>query len=321
VCSSDLYFSPYFYNDDDFRFLDSLNVILVGSGIFSLLLAVTVGWLLAWRLSAPIRKTAAIAKQMSGGDYTVRIEDKTSIAELRELMRSVNQLAHSLSQQESLRKRLTADVAHELRTPLTNVATHIEAMMEGVWEPSLERLSSCQEEIERIGKLVRDLENLARVESGNLKLDKTPISLAALAKKMFSSFEVNIAAKKLNVSIEGTCPDILADRNRIQQVLTNLLSNAVKYTPPEGIIRVALADAPGSVLLAVEDNGIGMSQDELPFIFERFYRADKSRNRLTGGSGIGLAVVKSIVEAHGGKVEVESRPNHGSRFQVTLPKV
>jgi signal transduction histidine kinase len=129
------YFSPYFFNDDDFHFLDSLNIILAGSGIFSLLLAVTTSWLLAWRLSTPIWKAAAIAKQMSEGDYVVRIENKTNIAELHELMRSVNQLAHSLSQQESLRKRLTADVAHELRTPLTNVATHIEAMMEGGVEP------------------------------------------------------------------------------------------------------------------------------------------------------------------------------------------
>jgi heavy metal sensor kinase len=315
------YFSPYFYNEDDFRFLDSLNVVLAGSGVFSLLLAVTVGWLLAKHMSSPIRKTAEFAKQMSKGDYLVRIEEKTSIGELDELMRSVNQLAHSLSKQESLRKRLTADVAHELRTPLTNVATHIEAMTEGVWEPTPERLSSCYEEIGRIGKLVSDLENLARVESDNLKLDKTQVYISDLVKKTLRSFEADIAAKNLTVSLDGSCPSVLADRNRIRQVLTNLLSNAVKYTQQNGAIRVTLSETSDSVLLAVEDNGAGIPRDELPFIFERFYRADKSRNRLTGGSGIGLAIVNSIVTAHGGKIEAESRLNEGSRFQVTLPKL
>ncbi|GHV46635.1 sensor histidine kinase [Synergistales bacterium] len=312
------YFSPYFYSDDDFRFLDSLNIILAGSGVFSLLLAVIAGWLLAMRMSNPIRKTAELAKQMSKGDYLVRIEEKTSVIELDELMRSVNQLAHSPSEQESLRKRLTADVAHELRTPLTNVATHIEAMIEGVWEATSERLSSCYEEIGRISKLVSDLENLASVESDNLKLDKTQVNLSELVEKTLRSFEADITIKNLTVLLDGSCPNVLIDRDRIQQVLNNLLSNAVKYTQQNGTIRITLSEADDAVLFAVEDNGVGIPHDELPFIFERFYRADKSRNRLTGGSGIGLAIVKSIVTAHGGKVEVKSRLNEGSRFQVTL---
>jgi heavy metal sensor kinase len=314
------YFAPYFYNDDDFRFLNSLNVILAGSGIFSLVLAAAAGWLLARRLSDPIRKTAGIAKQMSRGDYDARMEEKTNTSELDELMRSVNQLALSLNKQEKLRKQLTADVAHELRTPLTNVATHIEAMLEGVWEPTRERLTSCHEEIRRIGRLVRDMEDLAKVESDNFKLDKTQVDLRELAEKTLRHFEADVAARKLNVSVEGHCPDVWADRNRLQQVLTNLFSNAVKYTPPNGAFRVVLSDTDSSVLLVVEDNGIGISESELPFVFERFYRADKSRSRSSGGSGIGLAVVKSIVTAHGGKVEVESRLNQGSRFRVILPK-
>lgn len=315
------YFSPYFYNEDEFRFLDALNVILAGSSIFSLLFAVLVGWILARHMSTPIRRTAEIAKLMSGGDYAVRMEEKTSIRELDELMRSVNQLAHSLSRQENLRKQLTADVGHELRTPLTNISTHIEAMMEGIWEPTPARLSSCHEETERISKLVLDLENLARVESDDLKLDKAQVNLLELVKKTLSSFEADIDAKKLNVSVDGTCPDVSADRNRMQQVLINLLSNAVKYTQPRGTIHITLSETSDSVLLAIEDNGIGIPQDELPFIFERFYRADKSRNRLSGGSGIGLAIVKAIVTAHGGKVEVQSHFEKGSYFLVALPKL
>jgi signal transduction histidine kinase len=314
------YFSPYFYNDDDFRFLDSLNVILAGAGVFSLVLAVAVGWLMARRLSEPIRKTAEIAKQMSRGDYVARMGEETSIGELHDLMISINQLANSLGKQENLRKQLTADVAHELRTPLTNVATHLEAMMEGLWELTPERLSSCREDVERISELVRDMENLANVESDNLKLNKTSVDLSELAENTLRNFEGEISRKTLTVSVEGSCPAIPADRSRIQQVLTNLLSNAVKYTKTNGTIRVVLSDEVDAVLLSVEDNGIGIAGDDVPFIFERFYRADKSRNRVSGGAGIGLAIVKSIVTAHGGKIEVESRVDKGSRFQVTLPK-
>ncbi|MDR1137656.1 MAG: two-component sensor histidine kinase, partial [Synergistaceae bacterium] len=182
------------------------------------------------------------------------------------------------------------------------------------------RLSSCHEEIERISELIYDLENLTRVESDNLKLDKTATDLSELAKKTLSNFEADISEKSLVISIEGNCPAIQADRSRIQQVLSNLLSNAVKFTPANGTIRIALSDTADAVLMAVEDNGIGIPRDELPLIFERFYRVDKSRGRLSGGSGIGLAVVKSIISAHGGKVEVESSLGKGSRFHITLPK-
>jgi signal transduction histidine kinase len=314
------YFYPYFYSDEDFRFLDALNAILAGIGAFSLILAVTAGWMLSRHMSSPIRKTVEIAKQMSGGSYSIALEEKTSILELDELMKAINQLASSLGKQENLRKQLTADVAHELRTPLTNVATHIEAMIDGVWEPTSERLSGIYEEIRRIGKLVSDLENLAKVESSDLKLDKTPVDLSELAEKTLRGFEAEIVKKNLTVSVEGNCHDIPADRNRMQQVLINLLSNAVKYTRTNGTIRVSVSETGDSAILTVEDDGIGIMRDDLPFIFERFYRGDKSRSRLSGGSGIGLAMVKSIVTAHGGEVGVESRLDQGSSFRVILPK-
>jgi signal transduction histidine kinase len=315
-----LSFAPYFFNENDFHFMKTLNTLLVGSGALSLFLAIAFGCILAQQMSDPICKVAAVAKRMSDGDYAVRIEEITSIKELEELMSSVNHLARSLGSQENLRKQLTADVAHELRTPLTTIGTHIEAMVEGIWEPTPERLSSCHEEIVRISKLVCDLESLAKVESGNLRLNKTSVNLFELTEKVIRNFETEARSKKLHVSIEGKCPDVWADRDRISQVFINLFSNAVKYTPPGGTIRVILSEGDNSSLLVVEDDGAGIPQEELPFIFERFYRADKSRNRTSGGSGIGLAIVQSIVTAHGGKVRAESRLEHGSRFQVALPK-
>jgi signal transduction histidine kinase len=301
-------------------FLGALNTILLGSGIFALVLAAAVGWILARNVSDPIRKTVGAAKRMSCGDYASMIVDSSNIRELDELTMSVNSLARSITTQENLRKQLTADVAHELRTPLATIGTHIEAMIDGVWEPTRDRLSSCYEEIERMGRLVRDMENLARVESGALKLGKTRLDLREIAESTIRNFEAEIRAKGIDVRVDGEIPEIEADRDRISQVFVNLISNAVKYTNDNGSITVTLSETDKTARVDVTDDGEGISEGDLPFIFERFYRADKSRNRTTGGSGIGLAVVRSIVSSHGGTVEVESAPGNGSRFRVELPK-
>ena len=165
-----------------------------------------------------------------------------------------------------------------------------------------------------------DLENLAKVESDNLKLNKTPINLREMTKKVLWNYEKELRDRNLSVEVEGNCSLVYADRDRIGQVLVNLISNAVKYTPDGGEIRITLSDTEDSVVFNIRDSGIGIPEAEIPYIFERFYRADKSRNRNTGGSGIGLAIVKSVVSAHGGAVDVESRLNEGSNFIVKLPK-
>lgn len=314
------YYGPYFLSENDFQFLDALNTILIVIGIFCLAFSAVIGFFMAKRLSRPILKTAEAAKRISGGNYEVRLEENTNTKELDELTASINHLANSLGKQEVLRKQLTADVAHELRTPLTSVGTHLEAMVDGIWEATPERLQSCHEEIIRIGKIVQDMESLAKVESENFKLDITQINPAEIAQKAVRSFEAEIRNKKLNVLVEGQCSDISADRDRLSQVFTNLLSNAVKYTPEGGNIKITVSETDRNVCIKFKDNGIGIAEEEIPFVFERFYRADKSRNRLTGGSGIGLAIVKSIVAAHGGTVEAESKLNEGTSFTVTLPK-
>lgn len=315
------YFGPFFFSEDDFLFLDALNKILAAVGALSLLLAVVAGIFLARHLSKPILETVNAAQDIADGKYETRIREGTGTKEVDQLVDSINYLAQCLAKQEALRRQLTADVAHELRTPLTTVQTHLEAILEGVWEPTRERLESCYDEMNRLSSLVSDLERLASVESGNLKLNKTQISLRELADKILRDFEKEWKDKRLDVGAEGDCSLVHADRDRISQVLINLISNAVKYTPDGGKIRVFLSDRPDSVVLHIQDTGIGIPEEELPYIFERFYRADKSRNRNTGGSGIGLAIVKSIVSAHGGTIDVESRLGEGSNFIVTLPKI
>ncbi len=314
------YFGPFFLSEDDFYFLDALNKILIGIGVFSLIISAATGFFLARHLSKPILKTVEVTRDIADGKYEARIRENTGTREVDQLIGSINDLARSLERQEALRRQLTADVAHELRTPLTTVQTHVEAILEGVWEPTRERLESCYDEMSRLGNLVSDLENLARIESDNLKLNKTEISLRELTYRTLGSFEKELKDKNLIVTVEGNCSPIPADGDRISQVLINLVSNAVKYTPDGGKIRITLSDSEKSVLFHIQDTGIGIPEEEMSYIFERFYRADKSRNRNTGGSGIGLAIVKSIVFAHGGAIEVESRLNEGSSFIVSLPK-
>jgi signal transduction histidine kinase len=210
-----------------------------------------------------------------------------------------------LARQEELRKQLTADVAHELRTPLTAVSTNLEAMAEGALAPTNERLNSCYDEIRRLGNLVADLESLAKTESEILKLNLVSIDLLDIAKEVFET-------------VSGEHVTVQADRERILQVLNNLRTNAEKYGNDEISVAVKNNGKYGEVV--VTDNGSGISEEDLPHIFERFYRADKSRTRSTGGAGVGLAIVKSIVDAHGGTVSVESKLDEGSTFTVRLKK-
>lgn len=314
------YYGPYFLSENDFVFLDSLNLILMIVGVFSLLFSFVTGFVLAKRISNPITNTAETAKQIALGNYDVQFEGQTKTQELDNLVTSINHLAEVLSKQEKLRKQLTADVAHELRTPLTTIGSYLEAMIEKVWEPTTERLESCHEEIMRLGKIVMDLESLERAESDNLKLNKSPIDLLALTRNVCLTFDAELSNKNLKLEIGGTVSVVSIDKDRFSGVITNLVSNAVKYTPSGGEIHILIQDFPEESVFAIEDNGIGIPEDELPFIFERFYRADKSRNRKTGGAGIGLAIVKSVVTAHGGSITANNRVQGGCIFVIRLPK-
>lgn len=314
------YYGPYFLSDSDFRFLSALNTVLIAVGLVSLCSALVVSGVLAGRVARPVTRTAYIAKRISKGDYSARLTDKTGTRELDELAAAINDLSGRLAEQERMRKRLTADVAHELRTPLTTLASHLEVMIEGVWEPTVQRLQSCYEEIGRLSGLVADLERLEEAEHENLALNKTRVDLMEIVRTVCGSFEADLKKKNLSLTAEGDSSILEADRGKLCQVMVNLLSNAVKYTGEHGHIRIKVEDSEQSGVLIVEDDGIGIPEQELALIFERFYRTDKSRNRESGGAGIGLAVVKSVVEAHGGTARAEGRGEQGSRFIVTLPK-
>lgn len=314
------HFGPFFLNENDFIFLRSLNYILLLVGAVSLLVSFLVGTMLARRISRPVLKTVEAAKQISDGNYGVRIREEADTKELKLLVGSINQLATSLETLEKLRKQLTEDVAHELRTPITILQSYLEAMADGLWEPDKDRLQSCYDEVERIGRLVGDLENLARLEGGLLKLERQPVELYPLVEQVTAGFALELHSKNLHLKIQGAHPTLMADEGRLKQVVINLLSNAIKYSAEGCSITFELFETGDSAGFRISDNGIGIAEEELPYIFERFYRADKSRNRLTGGTGIGLTIVKSIIEAHGGRIFVHSKLGEGSVFTITLPK-
>ncbi|MEA4971031.1 MAG: ATP-binding protein [Candidatus Pelethousia sp.] len=314
------YYGPFFFTENDYLFIKTLNTVLLAIGLLSAAFALLAGSLLARRIARPMTKTAYIASQIARGNYDIRFERTPKTRELADMVRAIDQLTEALSAQESLRKRLTADVAHELRTPLTAVSAHWEAIIEGIWEATPQRLQSCREEIDRLGILVADLERLARIEDGSLQLHITRIDLYEIAQAALCNLACKAAEKGLTLNLSGAAADVEADRERIMQVVLNLLANAINYTPSGGHIRLEVSETSQSAFLRVKDDGIGIAQDELPFIFERFYRTDTSRARKTGGTGIGLTIAKSIVEAHGGTISVESEIDAGSTFIVALPK-
>lgn len=314
------YYSPYDMDENDFHFMSALNHILIAVGGVSLVGAVLMGVLLANHIVKPVSKTVEITRQISDGDYHTRLKGGDATKELHELMQAVNHMAESLEEQENLRKRLTSDVTHELRTPVANVSSYMEMMIEGVMEPTPEHLQSCYDELQRLSGLISDLERLRQVENENLALDKSDVDLRELSQSVMANFEIQLREKHLDGQVTGDASIVSVDRGRMQQVIMNLVSNAIKYSNDGGIVRVVIEDTKECGIIHVEDSGIGIPQEDLKRIFERFYRADKSRNRKTGGAGIGLTIARTIVQAHKGKISVQSEEGKGSRFTVVLPK-
>ena len=312
------YYGPYYFNDNDLSFINGINKIILGVGVFSLIISLIVGSIISRRISNPILKVINKAKLVSDGYFGDRINEKSNTKEISQLIKSINDLATSLEKQDKLRKRLTSDVAHELRTPLTSLQGNLEAMIDGIWEPKKEILESCHEEILRITRLVSDLEKLTQYESENLNLNKTEFNLSETIKNAIKNLEKEYNNKQITVNFYEGCKDIFADKDKIMQVILNVLTNAIKYNKLGGNIEIRTIKKENSIDISFKDNGIGISDEDVSHIFERFYRADKSRDRSTGGSGIGLAISKAIIEAHGGNITASSELNKGTEIVITI---
>ncbi|NIL99089.1 MAG: hypothetical protein GTO62_18805 [Planctomycetales bacterium] len=231
-------------------------------------------------------------------------------------------MASRLEQTETLRRELIGDVAHELRTPLTAIKGSMEALIDGVLPATTKTFQQVYQEADRLQRLVHDLAELSRVEAGAYQLNKRPVSIAALVEGALARLKLQFEEKGvlLEVQLPPNLPDVRVDDDRIGQVLLNLLGNALQYTPMGGSVLISADQCDHEVRISVSDTGIGIPAEHLAHIFTRFYRVDKSRSRAGGGSGIGLTIAKHLVEAHGGRIWVESPgAGQGSTFSFTLP--
>jgi len=267
-----------------------------------------------------VESLTAAARRMGAGDLSQRVR-VSSTDEIGELARAFNAMAEAVERNEALRRNLVSDVAHELRTPLTNLRGQIEALEDGLLAPSADTLRSLHEEILILSRLVNDLQDLALAEAGQLPLHRGRLVLSEAVEGALASIRAGAAERGILLHAEAG-PELAvdADRERLGQVLRNLLANALTHTPDGGRIEVTARAENGSVSIRVQDTGVGISAEQLPRVFDRFYRADSSRARASGGAGLGLAIVKQLVIAHGGTIGVESEPGRGAAFTFTIPR-
>jgi signal transduction histidine kinase len=302
------------------RLSESINRFLLLGGTVAIVIALILTFLLSRRISSPIGVLAKAARRLGGGDLSQRVQFKGK-GEVGELAQAFNSMATDLEHAEQLRRNLVADVAHELRTPLSNIQGYLEAIRDRVMKPNATTIRSLNEETALLSRLVDELQELSLAEAGELKLTYHAEDIAKLVKQAVNSWQPQVAAKEISLSLDlpNNLPLVNIDRQRVNEVLYNLLENAVVHSHKGGTINVATTRQGDWVEISVSDTGEGIPAEDLPNIFERFYRVDRSRARATGGSGLGLTIAKRWVEAHGGKITAKSELGKGSTFSFTLP--
>jgi two-component system, OmpR family, sensor histidine kinase BaeS len=313
------YYGPFYYNDQDINFINTLNQVFLISAIVFLGLAVLLGYLLAELLVLPLQAVINKTQAIAHGDYSQRITLNTNTTEINQLIGEVNYLAAKLQQQYDDQLRLAHDYTHEIRTPLATLQLQLEGMIDGVLPTTNERLESCRQEILRLGRMVSGIDKLVQIETIKEPLNYSSYQLSDQIRTLLPGFEKQLMDQHLSITTDLTDVMIMADYDKLSQVLINLLSNAIKYSKPNGIISIKTMKQGNEVEITVSDQGIGIAPLDLPHIFEYLYRADPSRNRYTGGSGIGLAIVKAYIQAHQGRITVKSNLNQGTTFIINLP--
>ncbi len=303
--------------DEEFR-NNSYQAMVIAT-VVAIVLASCCGFLFARGLVNPINRITKTAKAIKEGDLTARtsLRGDDEIAELGE---TFDEMAESIEKDRALERRLTTDVAHELRTPLMAIQSTVEAMVDGVFEADQERLETVNSEVQRLGRLVSALLSLSRLENRSTPLKEEVVDIGELISSIVATHEAFVADSGLTLTYEMEKNVLVkGDADMIRQATANLISNAVRYTPEGGHITVKVSRGDIMAAIAVRDTGIGLSPEECKMVFSRFWRADAGRTRASGGLGIGLAVVKEIVDRHRGWVKVEGKPNKGACFTIHLP--
>lgn len=309
------------FSTGDERFLiERLTQAAVTGGLIAAGIAIGLAFVIAYRIARPVQLLTGAAQRLSLGDLSQRVKIAGN-DEVAELGRAFNQMAESLQRAQESRRAMTADIAHELRTPLAVQRANLEALQDGVYELTPANLEPILEQNRLLTRLVEDLRLLALADAGQLKMELTPTDLTSLLGQMVERFRAQVEAQQVSIQLQSPSkrPILMLDPMRFEQVLGNLLSNALRYTPPGGEIQIQLTTSPSQVTVAIRDTGPGIPEEALPFIFERFYRADRARSRQEGGSGLGLAIARQIVEAHGGQLTAANHPEGGAVFTICLP--
>lgn len=314
-------------NDLFTNFRNAVNESLVFSAVASSVAAIIVSLFVSRQVVAPIRRVMIASQRIAEGNYSERVQipggtNREALDELAQLSVSFNQMALKLEQGETLRKQLIGDIAHELRTPLSTIKGFMEGLMDGILPASAETYLQVHQETERLQRLVDDLQDLNRVEAGVILLNLEENSIKDLVgntqKRLIRQFDEKGVSIELNIPED--LPMVSVDRDRMGQVFINIVGNSLQYTPAGGNVMISAKQQNNKVMIIVTDTGIGISSEDLPQIFTRFFRVDKSRSRAGGGSGIGLTISKHLVEAHGGEIWAESAgAGKGSKFTISLP--
>lgn len=314
------YYSPYFYTKMESELITSVHDVLNIARVFSLIGAIIIGIIISRQISIPITRTIKATKELTKGNLSESVPINTHMNEINDLSESVRLLAKNLHKHDTIRKRIVSDVSHELRTPLAALQINLEALVDGIIQPTQERLSGIYKEVLRVNRLVGDLTQLTKYENKSEKLNLSMFNLSELIHTIRVSIESKVKNQELLLFVDSTVQDIVGDSDKLSQVLVNLISNSIKYSETGGTIFLSSYEKDDDIIIRVKDEGVGIPKEDLPFIFERFYRVDQSRDKETGGAGIGLTITKEIVEAHGGKIAIESFLGQGTEVVVTLPK-
>ena len=301
-------------------FYDAVRGEMSTAFIVVTMIVLVFGTIVFWQITRPLVQIRKASQAISRGDHSVRLKVK-SRNELGRVANAFNEMAEEIEKQDQMRKRMVADVAHELRTPLTVMKSNLEAMLDGILEPSSEELSELHDEVGRLNRMIEDLRLLSLADAGELPIIKQPVDIRQLLGTIVTRYTALAESNSIKLAYDDAAKPLViyADSDKLQQAIRNLLENALHYTPQGGKVRVTAVQDQAFAKISIIDTGSGISPEEISNLFDRFWRGDRSRNRHSGGSGLGLSIVQQIAELHGGSVNVVSPDGAGAIFTIKLP--
>lgn len=315
-------YDPVIVSEQDINFKISINRNIAISVVVAIAFASLISIYFSRQFSNPIKGVSETSVDLTKGNYASKTDTKSNVLEINNLIKSINILGDKLQYQDDLRKRLVSDISHEIRTPLNIFQNNLEAMIDGVYPVTTDRLINLNDEVIRFGKLLNNLDMLKELEEQRVEYHMDKVNLEELIKKIYDTFSMHANRKNIKLDLQKKPKldyNILGDKDKLHQVFFNILSNAVKFTDEGGYISICLDGDKNQIIIEVKDTGIGISKKDLPFIFERLYRGDKSRSQIEG-SGIGLTISKQILIHHSANIEVESEEGVGTNVNVRFTR-